>query len=225
MTRYLVFAALFFGVVSSFADRPRADQPVHKPAWEWNDADRLSQRFNPDRMREREAAYRATPEVRADAVTQRTVATDNADRPSDRVTSYVIDGRRNPELFLPHELFDQLVTGLMPDSDLASKQRQFYGPGIRSLGFDEPQFWDRLERVAGQYVQKKYEQTSGELDGNNVTLCRARYEAIKEARQTFGHVQFDRVLYTVIAPTTRFSASTNSSDPATPLVRAAGGCQ
>jgi hypothetical protein len=31
----------------------------------------------------------------------------HADR---RVTSYRIDGRRNPELFLPHELLDQLVS-------------------------------------------------------------------------------------------------------------------
>lgn len=192
-----------------------ADQPERK-AWLLTIEQRLAQRFDPEDIEKRRVAY-GTEHPAAQKQTRAIDAT------AEKALVYVIDGRRNPELFLPHELFDLLVSGLTTDQVLQHKQRSFYGPFIRAMGLDEGEFWRDLSTAAGRYVQMKY----GDLgpEPTDDARCRARHEALQLARQAFGYEQFDRILYTVVAPTAQYSAASSGGDPAVALRRAEEGCQ
>jgi hypothetical protein len=180
--------------------------------WNWTVEERLAQRFDRARIQERSLAYKRTGgEVRAQSMP--------AD--SDGVASapqfeYVVDGQRNPELFLPHELYDLLLTGLTPDESLRAKQRGFYQPLLKQLGYDDAAFWNALASVNGEYLLVRFgNRPSGfankammQAAGN--ARCEARFKALEAARRLFGRAAFDRLLYTVIAPTAMVSKSATS---------------
>jgi hypothetical protein len=196
-----------------------ADAP---PVWRWETKDRLAQRFDAERIRER---------ARRMVNTDGRNATDGAYSPEDGA-DYVIDGSRNPELFLPFELFDTLMTGLMTDLPLREKQRAYYGPWIRAAGMDDAALWDALQSVSGDYLLLRYggvQAAQGSSEGMNATadaLCRAQHDALEAARKLYGREQFDRMLFTAIAPTVRFaSATSNTAVHRAKLERADAGCR
>jgi hypothetical protein len=68
-----------------------------------------------------------------------------------RQSSYTekVDGRRNPELFFRHELFDELLMALCPLYEHHDAAKRDWGPALRSIGVDDSLFWGQLERSVG----------------------------------------------------------------------------
>lgn len=187
--------------------------------WEWTIEERLAARVNPVKIAERqnaeEARYRsagAQPPSTAREPTQ----------------SYAIDGSRNPELLLPHELFQSLLTGLAPDDKPRAAHRKSLRPGIVASGFDEELFWALLRSAAGEYIDNyaypARDPVSSMSDGPQYGLCRAAFTALNNARQVIGPDRFDRFLYEVVAPGTWVGSATNAPDPAAELRYVERGC-
>ncbi len=127
----LLFAAS--GQAQSLAEAER------RP-WEWTLEERLKERLDAVKIRERDAA--ADPRETAGSSNK---TDDIAVVAKDRPFEYRIDGRRNPELFLSFELVDTLLTGLSHDEATRASQRQHKQKAIRSLGYDDQAFWASLE--------------------------------------------------------------------------------
>jgi hypothetical protein len=189
-------------------------KPLDRPAWIWTTEERLAMRFDPVEAETRRSAYAATLPPRITQASRRPLRADEM--------VITIDGRRNPELFLPHELFDGLMTGFSPDPAIRDMQRGYYGPGIVSSGFHEDLFWSQLSSVAAQYLDYKYGNSKSSRDASEG--CRLADAALRAAREVFGSDQFDRLLYEVVAPLTWMSTVGSASD-ADELRRVAGGCR
>src|SRR5207245_1510680 len=94
------------------------------PVWLWTPAERVGVRL------ERLSPPRSGPRVESLSV-------------SAGDSRVVIDGRTNPELLMPNELFNALLQGLSDDAQVRAVNRQTLAPGIRAFGFDEAAFWTR----------------------------------------------------------------------------------
>jgi len=205
---WLAFMLMSVCVVANGQDRDRGP----KRPWEWTDEERVAERFNPNAIAARNAAYRAAEAARGRATTSSVVER------SDGKLEYVIEGRRNPELFLPFELFDMLVAGADPSVAAAEKAHAALDPGIRKLGLDPNIFWSQLSGAAGQYV---HAHLSGEKSG--ASPCDRR-NAMIAAESAVGHDVLYRVLYLVVAPTTVYASVTDSSHPGVDLLNVEKGC-
>jgi hypothetical protein len=109
---------------------------------EWDIERRLAERFDETRNAERIAALVARfpnlafkPEENA---------------PGSRY--YVIEGERNPELFLPHELFEGLVGEIKP----GNTPPDVYGTNLSDFGFDAASFRPKLEQLSARHREVKY---------------------------------------------------------------------
>lgn len=193
-----------------------SSQPSAKPAWRWSIEERLAARFNPALAKERAAL--AQPET-----------AEPGDRPKTQGSStYTIDGSRNPELFLPSELFESLLDGFDGDTAFRQASRQRLRDAILAFGFEPDAFWAEFGRATENYrslnarrmAQIERMQTAPaqqrrelqrEMDAEGRDLCRTRSDAFAAARRRFGGEEFDRFLYTVVAP-----GLSLASDPDTP---------
>ena len=191
---------------------------AQRQPWEWTLDERLADRFNPAKVREREAAGdpRETP-----GSTDRVF--DPADIAPGRPFEYRIDGRRNPELFLSFELFDSLLSGLSPQDSMRSGQRRFISKSIRSFGYDEQKFWSSLESVSAIYLGVKEKSCADKacIDAR----CSARYDALEAARQLFGPEEFNRFLYVVVAPNKQLALASLYKGHRESLRRQESGCR
>lgn len=175
---------------------------------EWDLERRLAERFDESRNAERVAALVARfpnlafkPEENA---------------PGSRY--YVVEGERNPELFLPHELFE----GLIDKVDPGKTPPDVFGTNLSEAGFDAATFWPKLEQLSAGYRAVKYPiKTAAE----RVARCRALIEALEQARAAFGKKEFDAFLYKAVARATRLTAATTVANPAAMLRREARGCE
>lgn len=182
------------------------DAPV-KPAWEWTVDERIAARSDVAARAERWSVARASGEIRG------AVATD------------LVLGSRNPELVMPVELMQQVGLAFLPDRQ--ERWRKQWAAGAEILG---PDFWDRLEWVAlplFETMRRSAELGSRiavatdierhrlleELQTVSAPECRQCAEALAAARAVFGREAFDRFLYQVVAPGTKFMIG--SSSPAT----------
>lgn len=181
------------------------DAEGRRAPWEWTLEERLAARFDTGLAKQR-AAF-----ARAEAAEVGAPATAVADDP------YAVDGRRNPELFLPAELFGQLLDGLAHDPNFRDVSRSVLRDGIRDFGFDEDAFWRDLARLSSGFVDLSAKRaalentlrTAGpteqrelrkQLEDLGRKLCAQRVAALANARRYFGQEKFDRFLYTVVAP-------------------------
>jgi hypothetical protein len=181
-----------------------------KEPWDWTDEERVAARFDPASIAERNAAYEASdPRVGR-------VASDKAG-----VTTYVIEGKRNPELLFPHELFDMLLAGIDPRESNRLKARARFDPGIRALGVDEAVFWERIDDAAHDYFAAVIAGHGGAHEAGS--RCELR-KALETSAMMIGRETLYRVLYTVVAPGMWSSGSTNSPHPAKDLLNEAKGC-
>jgi hypothetical protein len=189
-------------VTSSVA---QSQEKAPKRAWDWTLDERIAQRFDPDRIRERTEAYEES--IKQLRARSRTAAFDAEADDSKPRYRYLIDGKRNPELFLPHELFDMLLSGLTADESLRSKQQAFYRAWLRSFGYDDVAFWNALASVSGEYLVIRFGPPQLGFGSNESatvaqdSLCNARLKALESARRLFGRKKFDWMLYAVVAPT------------------------
>jgi hypothetical protein len=171
---------------------------------EWDVERRLAERFDDARNAERIAVATAkSPGLSLRSAT---------DAPGSRI--YLIVGWRNPELLLPHELFDSLL-------DTDKSWRDSYAEKLGEAGWEAASFWTTLDQLSATYRAVRYKQ---QLDSSAVSACRARFDALEQARETFGKKKFDAFLYSAIPPGMVFRSSTPEQDPAASLRREAQGC-
>jgi hypothetical protein len=208
-----------------------------KPAWQWTDEERLAGRFDPASI-----AERASPAVLAEfgfhPPAPPKVVTESSKAAAGPIT-FVILGERNPELFMPFELFDFLIDTAFKDDaqDRASWRKMFTDRGEAPL---PDHFWSRLEGAARPYLDVQHELATlnqqwmaAAPDGRGTLaprllavkgrLCGARAAALAAARREFGISTFDRILYERAAP----GLHQWSSDPlpAETLRSIEGGCR
>ena len=200
-----------------------------KPAWEWSDDERIRARFDPASIRERAAAHAAAMPRYAHAQAQ------SAEEP--KSSQHIIDGSRDPGLFLPVELLDVLLQGLRSDAAFRMPMRVALAKGIREMGYSENDFWNKLQQLSAPYsaltsrpsnmTVQRVKTPDGKITSFpiDVDRCVARYNLLQSARTTFGAQVFQRFLYTAVAPEVRQAVTTQQIDPAQELIFVAGGCR
>jgi len=190
-----------------------------KEPWNYSDAERVAARLEHDRR---------------DRVSAQSNPTS-----SSREYREQIDGRVTPELFLPFELFDRLVGGIASDAQQRTGVRTTLRPGIKLYGYDPETFWSSLAAVSAPYIKEREKHWNGyghapqfiTSSGKTVTagidrdVCVARIAALNEARRRFGAAAFDRFLYEVVAPQTRYGGSRRSEEHGEELLFMARGCK
>ena len=203
MKRHVALLLIFLSSLPSLALPPRPE--------EWDLESRLADRFDPAKSHAR---------MQAD-LARNPNAAPRPEENSPDARHFVIDGQRNPELFLPHELFEHLLTAFQPDEFLGDAQRELYGRGLQPFGWKADEFWPVLEEHSAGYLELRYRTE----DADPVERCRARFEALELARRTFGRKQFDAFLYRAVAPFGQHAVATNERDPAARLRHEARGCR
>ena len=155
-----------------------------------------------------------------------------------------LDGRRNPELFFRHELFDEILWSLCPFNEHRDVAKRDWGSQLRSLGVDDSLFWEQLERSAGSYRSAHCIPKGGMPGGRTVAVrvksidgggevqlhvdlqrCRSRFAALEAAQKAIGKATLDKVLYAVVAPVTSMSFATSRDHRIDELVYFERGCQ
>ncbi|HEV7769012.1 MAG TPA: hypothetical protein VGQ76_28725 [Thermoanaerobaculia bacterium] len=150
------------------------------------------------------------------------------------------DGKTHPELFLPHEIFQNFVKlAFMTNSAREPVLHRSLMSEVRRLELPAD-FFERLRSVSTLYISQTWtEREIGQrLQGlrgaalsnaekalavTQADLCRSRADALSAARTEFGRERFDRFLYEVMA-VNMFSVADRLPD--SELLRyAAGGCR
>jgi hypothetical protein len=126
------------------------------------------------------------------------------------------DGKTHPELFLPHEVFDELIKLAFSGPPRTSQIVQDgFLPEVKRHGLPLD-FWERLRLLSTVYIADRGELTDigvgvrkqagrgreraeAALVVKHEDLCRSRADALDAARSKFGRERFDRFLYEVIA--------------------------
>jgi hypothetical protein len=220
-------ALLLIGICgSAFAQEGvPAERPLlqPKPAWEWRDDERLAARFNHVAIESRNAAYIAVHGPLPVAALP-IEAAPAADMTRARI-QYVIEGRRNPELLLPHELFDALVGGVDPRQEVRSRARADLRRRLASLNLDPDRFWNAIEISAGEYAKRRLEPSEEDSVVHHSALCAERFESFTAASAAVGEDTLRRVLYTAVAPEITFTSTTDERDPIARLRSEARGCK
>lgn len=172
-----------------------------KEPWKWTDEERIAARTDRTEAKSRVRVALSSGDVQAVSV---------AVADGKQLTD-VIDGHRNPELFLPTELFEATVNlGLILPDDW----RDTWANGAAGAGLPDD-FWKRLPIVAEPFVndlrrRQDLFELARDADRNErlkydrqlaalaPTLCRDRAAALAAARKEFGE-PLDRFLYLTVA--------------------------
>jgi hypothetical protein len=223
---------------------PASHQPLaSKEIWQLTDDERIAERLDPQKMRERVASHRAALNRLHNPGTSSSMSTGTAEGVP---TKLIIDGGEHPELFLPFELFGQLLRGVDPTLSPIDHQvsRAILDEKIKAFGYDPETFWNGVEVSAHHYFEVRVGGAELRAASNSpkhpqlesipsppaspdsrVSLCRARWAALNSARDHFGQDKFDRFLYTVIAPTLTVASDTPGPAEGVGLRYLSGGCQ
>jgi hypothetical protein len=200
-----------------------------KPAWEWSDEERIRVRFDPASIQARAAGHADSLPPYAHSQVQ------SARAP--RSSQHVLDGSRDPGLFLPAELLDVLLQGLNSNASLRAHARDALANDIRGMGYSENDFWNKLQQLSAPYralmsrpnnLAVRHVKTS---DGKTASFlidadrCVARHSLLQSARAAFGAQIFQKFLYTAVAPQVWRSDTTQSPDPAQEMIFVAAGCR
>jgi hypothetical protein len=208
MSLRILTVALLLITAAAYADPPT--QP-----WLWSDADRISARFDKDAVRARVADARTTVRV----------------VPADRIP---VDGRKNPELFFPWELLDHFLRVLQTDAVQAQSAREAYRAHIENAGWTYDDFWRFMDESSLTYSAAllksldELEQNAGKLRPDvrahlQHELCESRAALLEASRERFGRTEFDKFLYTAVAPHLRIWSSPERDGGV--LLRVQRGCK
>lgn len=171
-----------------------AEGPEPTPTWRWTVEERIAMRTNPVAARERVNRNRRT-------------AASEAFDPDAAAIVDSFDGRSNPELFLPHEVFRFFIS-----ISFTSQPRSM--AAFRGAMQDDLQrhglpadFWQRLEALSATYAGSLAEAEAlakASASGEERRLvsrkaCRNAAAALAAARREFGEERFDRFLYESVA--------------------------
>jgi hypothetical protein len=154
----------------------------------------------------------------------------------------VVVGTRNPEAFLPYELFEALATEI--EARARGERPLTRNEQVPAFGFDEIAFWSDLESICARYLEVRARDAElpelaakaspaevpllhNEMNGMARRICTERAAALEAVRAHFGVFEFDHFLYAVIAP--RCVRATSSTAPIEEYERdlrvAARGCR
>lgn len=148
-----------------------------------------------------------------------------------------VDGSRNPELLLPHELFEHLLWGLSTNPARKEHAHVQYDAKIQNFGYDVDKFWAVLASASRPYVSALEKHPHGGATGFVSSggqpsyvpiaqdVCAARLVALQNSRRLLGGKDFDRFLYSVVAPQLQYAQSGTAPDRAGQLRFMAGGCK
>ena len=224
LTAFIIVGLAFTSAQSLSATSQR------RAPWEWTVEERIRDRSDPVKAQERVAAARASDSFVGHIRTSSTSGSPQGD---------VIDGRRNPELFLPFELFRIFVSAAFTEDPTG---RSVYRDGcIQDSTIPLPSnFWIRLEQITSTYIttlnharalnrqagaaegaeRARLEQQSQEIQAKQ---CQRLAENLEAVRSAFGRRFFDRFLYEAVAPT----AGIGLERPSTPaeLLQLERGCR
>lgn len=175
-----------------------------KPAWQWSSDERLAARFDPAGRAARLEAHRLELERRSGPVMPHSFSG----------CDDILDGNAQPQLFLVTELFPALVT-----SAFVTLPRIY--PLVVRKGapdvFRSDAEWQHFASIAAPYATliarerellaaqdhatpAQLNQIHNELAGVRAQKDPAMIRALEESRVAFGRENFDRMLYTVVAP-------------------------
>src|SRR6185436_16391287 len=153
---------------------------------------------------------------------------------------FIVEGRRNPELLMPFELFGSVLGGI--DPRFSDEVRTQYREAVTSFGWKEETFWRVLESAASELLRTQTESLG--LQSRLSTLsppdrramemkieeldykqCRLRAEALRKVRTLLGRETFDHFLYAAVAPQISISSQFPIGDEAGRLRFIEGGCR
>jgi hypothetical protein len=189
--------------------------PARKPAWEWTLDERIAKRIDPVQIRERALA------------SEKNLVERGGFKPEEVIpVRFTVEGWRDPELFMPSELFHSILSGVWVEREMARDTRKRYRQQILDAGWDENLFWQIVEEASAEYWKTTNDRLalqqasstqpltlaerralSIQAESLNVPGCRLRLEALWTVRQKLGAGKFDRFLYEAIAP--KISISSN----------------
>jgi hypothetical protein len=196
-------AALAFALNAAVS--PNDPRQIKEP-WQWSNEERIAARTDSNLASARVAAFRKN-----DSEPGRARALSSSAAEPSPPTVDIIDGNRNPELFLSTELFEHLMTLAFAVKD---NWRGTWDEQARRRGLNRD-FWSRLVSIAEPYVSElrwKYEileqgrigtpavreKSNRQIVGLEPAICRDRFAALGAARAEFGPA-FDQFLYEVVA--------------------------
>ncbi|MEA2568635.1 MAG: hypothetical protein QOI24_636 [Acidobacteriota bacterium] len=237
MNKSVAFTLLMISTLPLIAADAVPARP--KPAWEWTLEERVAKRYDPASLRDR-MTREATEPFGIMSVPQGTIA-----NPSPTATRYpsIIIGARDPELFMPWELFDDVVRNAYGDDsaerveiraqiEQRAKEANFSLPG----GFWEElgrtakpwiDFGDRVER-AGRRLRVanpiETRELRREIDKAADEACTIRFNAFNAVREHFGADWIAQFLYQVVAPDVRLIRAGGADDPVQ-MLSFEGGCR
>ena len=205
-----------------------AEEPAKKPAWEWSLEERIAKRLDPGSERAAAEERDLHPGgMRLDV---------HVAEP----TQFTVDGKRDPELLLPFEIFGSLLSGV--DPRWREDTRKQYREKIAAFGWEEEVFWKTLEEAAAEHTRFQAEslelqmklQTLSPPDHRRVEArleelgykqCGARADAFQEVRRNLGAETFDRFLYGSVAPEIGIGSALPVGDEEERLRFVEGGCR
>lgn len=183
----VTFVCLFALPTLDFTDSTDADG---KRPWQWSDEERVAALLDDAAAAHRMENHRARQ--RENRLTVETSAIELTTGPVD-----VVDGRRDPQLFFPFELFQQLIKmAYATNANVRLTYRASKNDQRVALGLPED-MWDTLDAIAAAYRTAQFENSRGRHTAAD--LCRTRHSALIEAQATFGP-SFTRFLYSAVAP-------------------------
>lgn len=196
-------------------------QPAPRKSWEWPLDERIALRTSSEAARQRMQSNARRPAVVANAQAARAVDS--------------FDGRTHPELFLPHQVFEELIKlSLLSDVRTSEVFRDALSPEVQRYGLPDD-FWDRMRNITTIYMADvhamrnvQFKAAANQVSSDAVNeryraLCRSRAAALNAARAEFGRQRLDRFLYEVVA-VNMFSTAFTLPDPAL-LRQAEEGCR
>jgi hypothetical protein len=208
-----------------------------KPAWEWTLDERIAKRLDPVSIRERTQA-RERDRVEKDGFTAEVLASVGLLATPVR---FIVEGRRDPELLMPSELFGSIIEGV-EEPDNRHGTRRIYRDEIRESGWEEDFFWQTLQEATAEYWTMTDERIAMERRARTLPLaerralnikaealsvsgCRLRAEALQRVRQKLGAEKFDRFLYEKVAPNVGISSDFPFGNEEWRLRYIEGGCR
>ena len=211
---------------------------LSKPAWEWSVDERLAERFDRELRKARAEARAAKIK---DFQKRFPAPADDLFEVKNQQNVDMIEGEKNPELFMTFELFDQLLEmGFPPHGMNQQESRRLIEERAAALGFGQD-LWDRLERAAAPFLklQRREEELarkgllpsrpadSAKMSPEDLHWCRERARAIAAAKAEFGEEPFLRLLYAGVTPgfSITYATHTVNLGDADRLRYVEGGCQ
>jgi hypothetical protein len=164
---------------------------------------------------EERIALRSDPQLARERIRGgQTRAASTSSKPSPWVDRF--NGKDHPELFLPHEVFDEFISlGFNRDARSRQNAQEGFRSEVRQHGLPAD-FWLRLESLSAAFIADRRAEldllrTISRMTDQNRRraeqalalkqrdVCRSRADALAAARDAFGRERFDRFLYEVMA--------------------------